>query len=509
MHLSLTAAQRPDALASVESGGTTMTYRALDDASRRLASLFAARGLVPGDTVAILLPNSALFCVAAWGAQRAGLYFVPVNWHLTAAEAVHIARDSGATALITEMALAGLAVQLSDACPGLRIRLAAGGAIAEFEAFADAVADASPTRPATEPNGHYLFYSSGTTGRPKGVKPALPPTTFGTPLGVEPLLAERFGFDETTRYLSTGPMYHAAPLGWSLGTQSLGGTAVLMDRFDPESCLALIEQYRITHAQFVPTMFTRMLRLPEDVRAAYDLSSLQVVVHAAAPCPPTVKRAMIDWFGPIVHEYYAASEGNGFFTVDSREWLAHPGTVGRALVGIPHIVDEDGQEVATGQIGQIWVDSPRDFEYHNDPEQTARAHDHRGWSTIGDLGYLDEDGYLFLVDRRADLIISGGVNIYPREVEEALAMHPAVADAAVVGAPDDDLGQVVVAAVETIAGVTGDDALVAELLDHAGRTLARFKLPRRTVFVESLPRLPSGKILRREVRAYLSAASGS
>jgi acyl-CoA synthetase (AMP-forming)/AMP-acid ligase II len=504
MHLSETALTRPAVPAACAEDGSILTFAELDDASRRLACYFEERGLGPGDTIAILLPNGPTFSIAAWGAQRTGLLFVPVNWHLSTAEAAHIVADSGARALVTSDVFGPLAEEIAEKCPLATIRLMDGTATSSFESLSTALCGSTPERRETEPNGHYMFYSSGTTGRPKGIRPSLAESVFGTPLTIEGLLLGLYGFDQDTTYLSTGPLYHAAPLAWSLATQALGGQVVMMDRFDPEKCLALIEEHRVTHAQFVPTMFVRMLKLPEDVRQKYDLSSLEAVVHAAAPCPPEVKRAMIDWFGPIVHEYYAGSEGVCFFAVDSGQWLAHPGTVGRALISVPHILDDHGAELPTGEVGQIWYDSPLTFKYHNDPEKTSGVFNDRGWSTLGDLGHLDDEGYLYLSDRRTDLILRGGVNIYPREIEDALVMHPDVADVAVVGVPHDDMGEEVVAVVQLAEHATSSPDLERHLAVHLEKDLARFKLPRRWVFVAELPRLPSGKILRRVVRDDLA-----
>jgi long-chain acyl-CoA synthetase len=506
-HLSELARLQADQAAATAADGTGLTFAQLDDESRRLASLLEARGLRPGDTVAILLENIPRYLSAAWGALRAGLRIVPVNWHLSAAEAVYIAGDSGARALITSGTLAPLASEIAASSPVLATRLVIGGPAAGFEDFDAALAASSPERPAEEPGGQIMFYSSGTTGRPKGIKRTLPPAPFGGEQMLDALLAGLYGFGRDTVYLCTGPLYHAAPLGWSLGAQGLGGQVVVMPRFDPEACLAMIERFRVTHVQFVPTMFVRMLKLAPEIRARYDLSSLRGVVHAAAPCPVEVKHAIIDWLGPIVDEYYAASEGNCFFAIGSADWLAHPGSVGRAILGTPHILDDDGAELGAGEVGQIWIEGPRVFEYHNDPAKTAGAFNDKDWSTLGDLGHVDSGGYLYLSDRRTDLIITGGVNVYPREIEDALAMHPAVADVAVIGLPDAEMGQEIRAIVQPAAGVAGSPELEQELIEHCAARLARFKRPRRVDFVAELPRVPSGKILRRLVRdSYLQRA---
>lgn len=510
MHLSDLARTQPDKTAVVMAdSGRALSFAELDAATRHLARLFDEQGLRASDTVAILMENSVEIIVASLAAQRRGLYFVPVSWHLTAEEIRYIAADSGASALITTAALAPLARVASMAIPALALRLvlselAPGGAPPVVPpGFAAVTLDTTSVAapPGDEPGGRYMFYSSGTTGRPKGIRPAASGGPFGTGLPIERTLSEFYGFGTATRYLSPGPLYHAGPLGWTLATIALGGTAVIMERFDAARALAAIESHAITHAQFVPTMFVRMLKLPADVRDAYDLSSLRRVIHGAAPCAADVKRRMLDWLGSIIYEFYGASEGICFFAIGPDEWLAHPGSVGRALRGAPHILSDDGAELPTGEIGEVWIETTATFEYHNDPAKTASTTHARGWRTVGDMGWLDADGYLYLADRRTDLIISGGVNIYPREIEEALIMHPAVADVAVIGVPDDDLGQRVLAVVEPRQPATGDDALRASLLDHLATRLGRFKIPREVEFAAILPRLPSGKILRRVLRA--------
>ncbi|RZK83235.1 MAG: hypothetical protein EOP26_13110 [Rhodococcus sp. (in: high G+C Gram-positive bacteria)] len=320
--------------------------------------------------------------------------------------------------------------------------------------------------------------------------------------------AMRSGLTPDTVYLSPAPLYHAAPLRTCASVQALGGTVVVMDRFDAEQALACIEQYRVTYSQWVPTMFVRMLKLPAETRQKYDVSSLRVAVHAAAPCPVEVKRQMIEWWGPILSEYYSSTELNGMTLVNSDEWLRKPGTVGRAALGVAHICGDDGADLAPGEIGTLYFE--RDtlpFEYHNAPAKTRDAQhpQHPTWTTTGDVGYLDEDGYLFLTDRKSFMIISGGVNIYPQEIENTLTEHPAVLDVAVIGIPDEEMGESVLAVVQTVPGVTGDDALAGELLDHVRCRLARFKVPRNVVFSDDLPRTPTGKLVKGTLRERYSA----
>jgi acyl-CoA synthetase (AMP-forming)/AMP-acid ligase II len=429
------------------------------------------------------------------------VYWTPVNWHLTEEEAAYVVRDCGARVLVASEQVAALAGRIAAGNTGLDAAVVTGPGRDGLEGLDDALARVVDTdAPAEEVEGTYFFYSSGTTGMPKGIKPdhAFPP--FGTGLTIDHIMASAFGFGPGSVYLCPAPLYHAAPAGWSLGTQRNGGTVVVMEKFDPLECLRAIERHGITHVQFVPTHFVRLLKLPEEVRWGFDLSSLQVVVHAAAPCPPEVKRRMIDWLGPKILEFYAGSEGTGMTMIDSADWLAHPGSVGRAAQGTVHIVGDDGTEVPTGEIGSIYFSGGGTFEYHNDPEKTAAAFNERGWTTLGDMGHLDDDGFLYLADRRTDLIISGGVNVYPAEIEEALIMHAAVADVAVVGVPDDEMGQSVRAVVQCTPGVAGTPELAEELVRGCRERLAGFKCPRSVVFVDELPRLPSGKLLRRRVR---------
>jgi acyl-CoA synthetase (AMP-forming)/AMP-acid ligase II len=501
MHLTRIAERTPDKPAVVMADGSrTVTYAELDRRSRQVAGLLRARGLGVRDHVAILMGNRPEFLEVAWGAQRCGLYWTPVNWHLTAEEASYVVADCGARALFAAPETAELAAAVVSHCPEVESAFTVGGARDGLADYARAL-DAVSAEPAPEEvEGSYFFYSAGTTGRPKGIKPghAFPP--FGTGRPIDHRLAGSFGFGPDSVYLCPAPLHHAAPAGWSMGTQRHGGTVVLMERFDPLACLRAIERFRVTHAQFVPTHFVRLLKLPEEQRRAFDLSGLEVVVHAAAPCPVEVKRRMIDWLGPKLIEFYSGSEAVGMTIIDSADWLAHPGSVGRAARGVVHIVGEDGRELPAGEIGTVSFSGGGTFEYHRDPEQTAKAIDERGWATLGDLGHLDGDGYLHLADRRTDLVVSGGVNIYPAEVESALVLHPAVADVAVLGVPDAELGQTVLAVVQPAPGEVAGPELAEALIAHCRRSLAGFKCPRAVEFATKLPRLPTGKLLRRRLR---------
>jgi acyl-CoA synthetase (AMP-forming)/AMP-acid ligase II len=495
-------AERPDAPGVIMAGsGSTVTYAELDARSKRFARLLHAAGLRPGGHVAVMLENHPRYFEVFWGAMRAGLYITPINWHLKADEAGYIIEDCGATAVVTSHALAAVASQLEPYLGGATVRLMVDGTVPGYDSYEEAIAGHPAEALDDEVEGSYMFYSSGTTGRPKGIKPAIQPRPFGSGGGtLIVLIQQMYGFTADTVYLCPAPLYHAAPLGWSTTAQRLGATVIVMEKFDPVQCLELIERHRVTHAQFVPTHFVRMLKLPDEQRSAYDTSSLKMVVHAAAPCPVDVKRQMIEWWGPIINEYYAGSEGNGFCALDTEQWLAHPGSVGTPMVGRIHILDDDGNEQPTGRAGQIWFESDLRFEYHNDPEKTAGAYNDRGWSTLGDIGYLDDDGYLYLTDRASHMIISGGVNIYPQEVENALTLHPAVVDVAVIGVPNADLGEEVKAVVIPADPAVAGDELAGELIAYCRARLAHFKCPVTVDFVDELPRLPTGKLLKRELR---------
>ncbi|CAN5751185.1 acyl-CoA synthetase [soil metagenome] len=477
--------------------GEVRTYRQLDDEANRLSQLFRSLGLQPGDHMAFCLENHERFLAIAWGAHYAGLYYTAISSRLQVDEAAYIIEDCGARVFITSVARAELAEALVERMPDVHTRLVLDGPVPGYERYEDAVA-AQPGGPLPERvEGYDMLYSSGTTGRPKGVKVPLPGVELGTPPALLLLAQGLFGFEDGMRYLSPAPLYHAAPRRFSLAVHRLGGTVVVMERFDPVEALALIERHAITHSQWVPTMFIRMLKLPDDERLRHDTSSMQVAIHAAAPCPVEVKRRMIEWWGPVIHEYYAGTEGNGFVYTNSEDWLAHPGTVGKALLGEIHVVADDGTEVEAGESGTIYFGNGPGFEYHNDPEKTAASRDQRGWSTLGDVGHVDEDGFLFLTDRKAYMIISGGVNIYPQEAENVLALHPAVADVAVLGVPHEELGEEVKAVVQPAADATTGPDLERELIDYCRRHLAHYKCPRSVDFADELPRHPTGKLYKR------------
>lgn len=486
--------------------GETLTYRELEDNSVRLARHLHAAGLRRGDHVALLSGNDPKVYEAYWAALRSGLYITAVNRHLSPAEISYIVNDCGAKALIASAGLREAAEAIVEQTPAAEIRLAFGGPVEGYDCYEDALAAQPPQPLPDQPRGADMLYSSGTTGRPKGIKQPLSDQQVGDPPG-DPYTAvfgPLYGFDTESVYLSPAPLYHAAPLRFGGVVQALGGTLVVMERFDAEQALAAIERYRVTHSQWVPTMFVRMLKLDESVRSRYDLSSLKVAVHAAAPCAVEVKRAMIEWWGPVLYEYYASTEANGATFIDSEQWLRKPGSVGPAGMGSIRVCGDDGTELPTGEIGTIYFERDElPFAYHNDPAKTEAAihPDHPTWTTTGDIGYVDADGFLFLTDRKAFMIISGGVNIYPQEIEDALALHPAVLDVAVIGIPDEEMGESVKAVVQPAPGAMPGPELAAELRDYLRERIAHYKVPRSIDFADELPRTPTGKLVKGKLRA--------
>jgi long-chain acyl-CoA synthetase len=490
--------------------GKSVTYCELDDNSARLASALHLLGLRPGDVIALVSDNSAEAFEVYWAALRSGLYITFVNWHLAAEEAAYIVRDSGAKVVIASARVRAVAEPLVSLVREVKHWYAFGGEVAGYQSYSVRLATAGP-RLTDQPRGSEMLYSSGTTGRPKGIKPRLLPGQVdeGDPLVA--LLSSAFKIAGNDVYLSPAPIYHTAPLKWCASVQALGGTVVLMERFDAEEALAAIERFRVTVTQMVPTMFVRMLQLPEETRAAYDVSSLRLAVHAAAPCPPDVKDAMISWWGPILTEYYGATEQHGTTIITTSEWQARRGSVGKAAMGVLHICDDIGNELRPGQVGTIYFE--RDiapFEYHNDPEKTSgsRHPAHDNWCTVGDVGYLDEDGYLFLTDRKGFMIISGGVNIYPQEIENVLALHPQIFDVAVIGVPHPEMGEQVKAVVQLRTGVAPSDGLAAEIIAYVRDRIAHYKAPKSVDFVDELPRSATGKLVKRDlIKRYASTCS--
>jgi long-chain acyl-CoA synthetase len=501
-HPSIHALTQPDKIAYRMAGtGKSITYRELDRRSNQAAHLLRQLGLRPRDHIALLMENCIELLVVCWAAQRSGLFYTTISTHLTPREINHIVDDCNAKVFITSPELLEAASEAVQPLPTNVVRMILGGAQCGFNSW-DAWMAAQPiTSIADETVGYDMLYSSGTTGLPKGITPTVKDEPIGT---LSPLLSvlcrEMCEIGAESIYLSPAPLYHAAPLRFSMMTVALGGTVIIMEKFDPELFLSLIESNRVTHTQVVPTMFVRLLRLPIDVRRSYDVTSLRVAVHAAAPCPVEVKAKMIDWWGPILLEYYASTEACGLTVASCQDWIDCPGTVGRAMVGKLRILDEEWEELPAGEIGSIYFSDGPKFTYYNDPEKTRNAYSQQGWATSGDVGFIDADGYLYLTDRKAYMIISGGVNIYPQEAENVLLNHPQVYDAAVFGVPDVEMGESVKAVVQLIPDTAASSAMAEALIAFCREHLSAIKCPRSVDFIDQLPRTPTGKLIKRELR---------
>lgn len=505
MHPFIHAGERPEKAACIlASTNEVLTYGELEALANQGAHLLRSLGLERGDTVAVVLGNDFEIFVAAWATQRIGLYMTAVSTKTSVDDLAYVLGNSEAKVLIAGKAYTDVATQAAQ-------KLGSG----TLHVFSHAPGDVPflsacrhfPSSMISDTSiGSDMLYSSGMTGRPKGVKPQLPEGPIESATALMQLGESLYGMSMASSYLSTSPLYHAAPLRWAMVIHRLGGTVVIMDRFDAEQSLALIEQYRITHATFVPTHFVRMLKLDQSIRGQYDYASLQAVIHAAAPCPVPVKHAMIDWWGPIIYEYYSGTETCGITALDSAEWLSKPGSVGRAVLGVVKIVGPDGEEVPAGTQGDIYFAHGPKFEYHNDPEKTRLAYNDKGWATLNDIGWVDEEGYLFITDRKSFMIISGGVNIYPQEIENHLITHPEIEDAAVIGAPDDEMGERVVAVVQPKAGVVPNDEFRERLKRFVKEALGGVKCPQQFDFRSELPREPTGKLMKRLLKTEYEAA---
>ena len=514
MYPGLIAETTPDKIAVMMSDGSGVyTYAELDRAANRVSQMLRRSGLQVGDNVAICMENHPRFFEIIWGCHYAGLVYTACSSRLTSDELQYIINDSGATAFITTKYLAAQAAEITPHIPAVRTRLMLDGRTDGYDAFEDALSG-MPSEPLENRiDGADMLYSSGTTGRPKGVSLGKPSNPLGTATPLAMLGQFLLGMTGETVYLSPAPLYHAAPLRWNMTVHRLGGTSVVMEHFDAEEFLEAIDRHAITHTQTVPTMFVRMLKLPSEIRQRSSLRSIQCVFHAAAPCPKDVKQQMIDWLGPIIHEYYAGSEGNGFVYCNSEQWLAHPGTVGQALNSTIHILDDEGHELPPNEIGTVYFESAANFTYHNDDEKTRASRDPlgRGWTTLGDIGYVDDEKFLYLTDRKAFMIIAGGVNIYPQESENVLIGHPQVIDVAVFGIPHAEFGEEVKAVVQPLLMPETEIAkkrLESELIEYCKAALADFKCPRSIDFREELPRHPTGKLYKRLLKDEYWAGSG-
>jgi len=499
--LAMTHSDKPAII--MASSGETVTFGEYEERSNRVAHLLRDAGLRRGDHIAVFMENSTRLLEIEGGAERTGLYYSLINTYLGADEVAYIVANSQAKLLFTSAAKRPVAEAAAAKSPGLDRTLVAGpGPLPDgWEAYDAAVAGYPSAPVPDEALGAAMLYSSGTTGQPKGILRDLPTIGPDEPLPVMEFVKAMFGFREGMTYLSPAPLYHSAPQASVSAALRLGSTVIVMEHFDPEQWLALVERYRVTHCQMVPVMFSRLLRLPDEVRARYDTSSLECIVHAAAPCPVHVKQGMIDWLGPIITEYYGATEANGFTFCTSAEWLAHPGTVGRAILGQLAILDGLGEECPTGEDGTVWFRGATAFEYFDDPAKTVESRSGDGMaSTVGDVGHVDAEGYLYLTDRKSYMIISGGVNIYPQETENILSAHPAVQDVAVIGVPNDDLGEEVKAVVQPVDPDAAGPDLEQDLITYCRDRLAHFKCPRTVDFVAELPRSETGKLYKRMLR---------
>jgi len=499
-HISAHARTKPNHIAyKMIPSGETVTYKELEARSNQAAHLMRAEGLTRGDAVAILLENHPRYYELSWGADRSGLYYTCVSTRLSAQEATYIVENSGSKILFASQNTLPLAREIIASLPDVALFVVDGQAEGAREYVAER--DNQPNIPiADESQGAPMLYSSGTTGRPKGVKFDLPEQAIDEMDSLTAIAVDWFKYSGDMIYLSPAPMYHSAPLRWSMSGQKMGATIIVMEKFDAELALQLIEQEKVTHSQWVPTHFVRMLKLPEEVRGRYDLSSHQLTFHAAAPCPVPVKEAMMQWWGPIIYEFYAGTEFNGLTAIDPQEWLAHKGSVGKATFGTIHIMSDAGEELPARKEGQIYFEGGSEFSYHKDLEKTRDAYNDQGWSSLGDIGWVDEEGYLYLTDRKSFMIISGGVNIYPQEIEDVIITHPQVADVAVIGAPDEELGERLVAVVQPLVWEDRGTKMAESISEHVLASLGRMKLPRQIDFDQELPRHATGKLYKRLLR---------
>ena len=481
--------------------GEHISFRQLEARANQGAHLLRRARIKQGDHIAILLENRREFLEICFAADRAGIYYTTISAHLAKREIAYIVNDCGAKILITSCRFLEMVASLKPELDHIETCYLAGEEKAPgFINWAEEMTDLPTTPIADEAQGLDMLYSSGTTGQPKGIKWPLTASPPGGRTMLLELLTSLFGYDAKTRYLCPAPLYHAAPLRHTMTTIRMGGSAYIMDRFDAEKALELIDTYNITHSQWVPTMFVRFLKLPKAVRNRFDGSSMEMVVHAAATCPIEIKRQMIDWWGEIIHEYYAGTENNGFTAITCKEWLEHPGSVGRAKLGKIHICDDDGHEVPTGAQGEVYFENGHQFEYHKDPEKTRASRNHAGWTTLGDIGRVDEEGYLYLTDRKSFMIISGGVNIYPQEIENVLLTHQDVQDVAVIGVPSEDFGEDVKALVQLVEGCDPSLEQADRLINFCRTHLSSLKCPKTLEFRETLPRSATGKLYKQQLK---------
>ena len=485
--------------------GEEVVYEEFEKRSNRLAHYLRSKDLSFQDHYSVFMENNNRHLETSAAGERSGLYYTCINSYLTSDELAYLVGNSESKIVITSISRLEIVINAIKKCPLVKSVLVVGAENIKLPEgmydYVEAVSKFPDTPIEDEMLGTAMLYSSGTTGRPKGILRPLPTQPPDQPLPILTFLSELWSFEEDMVYLSPAPLYHSAPQAAANFAIRKGATTIIMEKFDPLEFLKLVEKYRVTHSQLVPTMFSRMLKLPDDERNKYDLSSHKYAIHGAAPCPEITKRQMINWWGPIIYEYYGATEAFGFTYCNTEEWLKHPGTVGKIMIGALSVLDEEMKELPQGEPGTLWFKPASEFKYHNDPEKTAEAFSADGnLTTVGDVGYTDEDGFLYLTDRQAFMIISGGVNIYPQECEDLLIPHPKVFDAAVFGVPNEDLGEEVKAVVQPVEGVEGNEALTSELLTYLSKYLARQKVPRSIDYTNELPRLPTGKLYKRLLR---------
>ena len=504
-HFSIMAKAMPDQRAGIlASTGQTYSYAELEASTNRFAHLFRSIGLNRGDSIVLICENHFRFYELTWAAHRAGLYFTPVSWHSTAEEIAYVIDNAEAKAFIASSRFAEVAKKAISLTGQDMTALSVLGEIEGFE-NAEALAATLPATPISdESSGREMLYTSGTTGKPKGV---IYPLT-GLPIdhtAMDDMALHHEGYGPGAVILAPGPLYHASPLMASRAAHRFGGTTLIIDKFDAEKTLEYIETYKVTHMICVPTHFIRLMKLPEDIRRKYDVSSVTCIMHTGAPCPVDVKHAMIEWFGPVIIEIYSGTEQIGGTLIRSQEWLEHPGSIGKAPGGNAHILDEATWEVLPpNEIGVLYFDSGKDFKYHSDDAKTKSLYSPQGWRTYGDIGRMDEDGYIYLTDRKSNMIISGGVNIYPQESENRLITHPKVDDVAVFGIPNAAFGEEVKAVVQLAKGSTPSKAVEEELIAYCKEVLAGFKCPRSIDFQERLPRQDNGKLYKQKlIEMYL------
>ncbi|WP_159085769.1 AMP-binding protein [Aeromicrobium chenweiae] len=492
------AALHPDHPAQIMAGsGKVMTYAELDAESARIARLLRERGLRTGDHVALLVGNHERTLQLCWAAQRSGLYWTPLNTRWTVDELTHVVSDSGAAALFVAADFMATGQEIAELVPALKVRIGLDGGGGLFEGLEQACAGLSGEPLDDESEGCDMLYSSGTTGKPKGVKPGSVGAPFGTLDATTTAIRKNHGMTEDSVFLAATPLFHVAALASALTSHRIGGIVVVLERFGTTAFLSAVETFGVTHTMVVPTILSRLLEVPEESRAQHDLSSLVFVGHGGAPCPVSIKDRSLEWLGPIVYDCWGATERPGLTMIGPDEWPLKKGSIGRPISGVAHVLDEQERELPPGEVGYFYWSGNKPFEYHHDPVKTAASRDHRGWCTVGDMGYIDEDGYLFITDRAAHMIITGGENVYPLEVENLLVEHPRVRDVAVIGRDDADYGQRVVAVIEPTPGDEAGSELAEELLAFCRKRLAGYKCPRTIEFLPHLPRSATGKLVKR------------